>query len=157
MAFENAKEYLAQSGLEDHIIVLDASSATVQLASEALGIEPERIAKTLSFMVDETPVLILMEGTARIDNHKYKEYFHKKAKMMSGEQLEEYVGHSAGGVCPFGIRDERVQVYLDVSLKKFETVYPACGSSNSAVCLSIDELEKCSGYREWIDVTKESV
>lgn len=154
MSFESAKAYLEKYGIADRIIVPEESSATVELAAEALHTEPARIAKTLSFMVGDQPVLIVMEGTARVDNHKYKEFFHKKAKMMTPEQLDEYVGHQPGGVCPFGIKDG-VDVYLDVSLKKFETVFPAVGSSNSAIELTIPELEKYSGYKQWIDVTKE--
>lgn len=154
MSFESAEAYFEKYGIADRIIVPKESSATVELAAQALHTEPARIAKTLSFMVGEQPVLIVMEGTARVDNHKYKEFFHKKAKMMSAEQLEEYVGHQPGGVCPFGIKDG-VDVYLDVSLKKFETVFPAVGSSNSAIELTIPELEKYSGYKQWIDVTKE--
>lgn len=154
MSFESAKAYFEKYGIADRIIVPKESSATVELAAQALHTEPARIAKTLSFMVGEQPVLIVMEGTARVDNHKYKEFFHKKAKMMSAEQLDEYVGHQPGGVCPFGIKDG-VDVYLDVSLKKFETVFPAVGSSNSAIELTIPELEKYSGYKQWIDVTKE--
>ena len=126
MSFEAARDDLQTKGYGDRIIVTQHSSATVALAAEALGIEEGRIAKTLSFMVDDTPILILAAGTARIDNHKYKETFHKKAKMMSEEQLQEYVGHAPGGVCPFGIKDERVQVYLDESLKAYDEVYPAC-------------------------------
>lgn len=154
MSFESAKAYFEKYGIADRIIVPKESSATVELAAQALHTEPARIAKTLSFMVGEQPVLIVMEGTARVDNHKYKEFFHKKAKMMSAEQLDEYVGHQPGGVCPFGIKDG-VDVYLDVSLKKFETVFPAVGSSNSAIELTIPEMEKYSGYKQWIDVTKE--
>ena len=154
MSFESAKAYFEKYGIADRIIVPKESSATVELAAQALHTEPARIAKTLSFMVGDQPVLILMEGTARVDNHKYKEFFHKKAKMMTPEQLDEYVGHQPGGVCPFGIKDG-VDVYLDVSLKKFETVFPAVGSSNSAIELTIPELEKYSNYKAWIDVTKE--
>ncbi len=154
MSLEKVQEYFKQYGMDDRIIVLDESSATVDLAAHALHTEPAQIAKTLSFMVGEQPILIVMEGTARIDNHKYKQFFHKKAKMMSPEELEKYVGHKAGGVCPFGI-PEGTDVYLDVSLKKFKTVFPACGSGNSAIELSIDELEKYSNFKEWVDVTKE--
>ena len=154
MSFEAARDDLQTKGYGDRIIVTQHSSATVALAAEALGIEEGRIAKTLSFMVDDTPILILAAGTARIDNHKYKETFHKKAKMMSEEQLQEYVGHAPGGVCPFGIKDERVQVYLDESLKAYDEVYPACGSSASAVRLSISDLENCSGFGKCINVTK---
>ena len=154
MSFESAQNDLQAKGYGDRIIVTSQSSATVALAAQALGIEEGRIAKTLSFMVGDVPVLILAAGNARVDNHKYKETFHKKAKMMSVEQLSEYVGHDPGGVCPFGIKEQCVQVYLDESLKAFEEVYPACGSSNSAVRLSLAELESCSGFCKWINVTK---
>lgn len=154
MSLESAQKYFEQYGMKEKILILDESSATVELAAQALHTEPAQIAKTLSFMVDTQPILILMEGTARIDNHKYKEKFHKKAKMMTREELMEYVGHEPGGVCPFGIKDG-VNVYLDESLKKFETVFPAAGSGNSAIELTIPELEKYSNYIEWIDVTKE--
>lgn len=154
MSLESAKAYFKQFGMEDRVIVLDDSSATVELAAQALNTEPARIAKTLSFMVGVQPILILMEGTARIDNHKYKEKFHKKAKMMTYDELMKYVGHEPGGVCPFGIKPG-VDVYLDESLKKFESVFPAAGSGNSAIELTIPELEKYSNYKEWVDVTKE--
>lgn len=124
MSFEKAKKYLQEKGYEDHIIELEDSSATVQLAAEALGVEPGMIAKTLSFLVGDTPILILAEGTARVDNHKYKDTFHVKAKMIPFDDVEKYIGHAPGGVCPFGIK-EGIPVYLDESLKKFDTVYPA--------------------------------
>lgn len=153
MAFEKAKEYLKQFGLEDRVRVFDTSSATVELAAQAVGCEPARIAKTLSFKVGEECVLIVAAGDARIDNSKYKAQFHTKAKMLAFEEVEELVGHAVGGVCPFGVK-EGVKVYLDESLKRFDVVYPACGSSNSAVELSIEELEKASGCESWIDVCK---
>lgn len=156
MSLQSAQDYFEQFGLKEKILVLEESSATVELAAIALHTEPAQIAKTLSFLVGTQPVLILMEGTARIDNHKYKEKFHKKAKMMTREELLEYVGHEPGGVCPFGIKDG-VDVYLDESLKKFETVFPAAGSGNSAIELTIPELERYSNFKEWVDVTKESV
>ena len=155
MSFEKAKKYLQEKGYEDHIIELEDSSATVQLASEALGVEPGMIAKTLSFLVSDTPILILAEGTARVDNHKYKDTFHTKAKMIPFDDVEDFIGHAPGGVCPFAVR-EGVRAYLDESLNKYETVFPACGSSNSAIELTIPELEKCSGYEKWVDVTKAS-
>lgn len=154
MSFETAQNDLQAKGYGDRIIVTSQSSATVALAAQALGIEEGRIAKTLSFMVGDVPVLILAAGNARVDNHKYKETFHKKAKMMSEEQLAEYVGHQPGGVCPFGVKDDRVQIYLDESLKAYDEVYPACGSAASAVRLSIADLENCSGFCKWINVTK---
>ena len=147
MSIEKGREYFRQFGMEDRVREFEVSSATVELAAQALGVEGARIAKTLSFMVGEQPVLILMAGDVKVDNPKYKAVFHTKAKMMTPEQLEEYVGHQIGGVCPFGIKDG-VDVYLDESLKRFNTVFPACGSSNSAIELTISHL------KEWIDVSK---
>ena len=131
----------------------DVSSATVELAAAALGCEPQRIAKTLSFSIDGKAVLIVAAGDAKIDNPKYKAKFGKKAKMLSPDEVEALVGHAVGGVCPFAVK-EGVDVYLDVSLKRFETVFPACGSSNSAIELTIAQLEEYSGYVEWVDVCK---
>ena len=145
MSFEKAKKYLQEKGYEDHIIELEDSSATVQLAAEALGVEPGMIAKTLSFLVSDTPILILAEGTARVDNHKYKDTFHTKAKMIPFDDVEDFIGHAPGGVCPFGIK----------SLKKFDTVYPAAGNDHSAVRLTIAELEAVAGAEKWVDVCKE--
>lgn len=153
MSVEKCKEYFKQFGMEKKVLEFPVSSATVELAAEALGCECARIAKTLSFMVGDQPILILMAGDVKADNSKYKAQFHTKAKMMSPEQLEEYVGHQIGGVCPFGIKDG-VEVYLDESLKRFESVFPACGSSNSAIELTIPELEKYSNFNEWIDISK---
>jgi prolyl-tRNA editing enzyme YbaK/EbsC (Cys-tRNA(Pro) deacylase) len=153
MSFDRAKEYLKQFGLESHVMEFDVSSATVELAAEAVGCEPARIAKTLSFQVGDESILIVAAGDARIDNSKYKAYFHTKAKMLSFDEVEEKIGHAVGGVCPFGVK-EGVKVYLDTSLKRFESVYPACGSSNSAVKLTMEELERSSGYTAWIDVCK---
>ena len=153
MAFEKAKEYLKQFGLDSHVMVFDVSSATVELAAQAVGCEPERIAKTLSFQVGEESILIVAAGDARIDNGKYKAQFHTKAKMLAFEEVEERIGHAVGGVCPFGVNED-VKIYLDASMKRFETVYPACGSGNSAVELTLEELERCSGYETWIDVCK---
>ena len=140
--------------LEDRVKEFDVSSATVELAAKAVGVEPCRIAKTLSFMTKEGPILIVAAGDARIDNKKYKDQFHVKAKMLTPEEVIELVGHAIGGVCPFGIK-EGVFVYLDESLKRFETVFPACGSSNSAIELTISELEQCSGYVAWVNISKE--
>ena len=154
MSFERAKSYLDERGFGGHVIVTDGSSATVGLAAQALGVEPGMIAKTLSFLVDGTPVLIVTEGTARIDNHKFKECFHTKAKMIAPAKVEELVGHAPGGVCPFGVNDS-VRVYLDESLKSFETVYPAAGDDHSAVKLTLKELEAAAGTKEWIDVCKD--
>ncbi len=153
MAIEKVREYFIKYGMEDRILEFEVSSATVELAAKAVGVEGKRIAKTLSFLVKDEPVLIVVAGDARIDNKKYKEFFHQKAKMLSFEQVDELIGHSVGGVCPFAI-NEGVKVYLDDSLKRFETVFPACGSSNSAIELNMDELERYSESLGWIDVCK---
>lgn len=153
MAIERVREYFRQYGMEGRIIELAESSATVELAAQALGCEPARIAKSLSFMVDEKPILIISAGDVKVDNAKYKARFGTKAKMLSPEQAETLIGHAVGGVCPFGI-NEGVTVYLDESLKRFTTVYPACGSGNSAIELTIPEMERYSGYQEWVDVCK---
>lgn len=155
MAIDRAREHLAKYGLDDRIIEFDVSSATVQLAAEAIGCEPCRIAKSLSFLVGETPILVVAAGDAKVDNPKYKAQFSTKAKMMTPEQAIELIGHAVGGVCPFGVNED-VQVYLDESLKRFDCVYPACGSSNSAIPLSLEELEKSSNYIAWVDVCKVS-
>ena len=139
--------------MEERILEFDVSSATVELAAAALHCEPQRIAKTLSFMVEDHPILVVAAGDAKIDNPKYKARFSKKAKMLSPEEAETLVGHAVGGVCPFAV-NEGVEIYLDESLKRFETVFPACGSSNSAIELTIPELERYSGYIEWVDVCK---
>lgn len=139
--------------MEDRIQEFDVSSATVELAAEALHCEPCRIAKTLSFMAKEQPVLIVTAGDAKIDNPKYKAQFGTKAKMLTYEEVESLTGHAVGGVCPFAVNDG-LTIYLDESLKRFQTVFPACGSSNSAIELTIEELEKYSGYTAWIDVCK---
>lgn len=153
MAFDIAKKYLDEKGFGDRVLEFEVSSATVELAAVAVGTEPARIAKSLTFMVDDVPVMILAAGDAKINNSKFKAYFHTKAKMLPYDQVGDLIGHDVGGVCPFGIKDG-VKVYLDESLKIFDVVYPACGSSNSAVKLAIPELEQVSGYIEWIDVTK---
>lgn len=153
MAIEKVKVYFKQYGLEERVQEFNVSSATVELAAAALHCEPQRIAKTLSFMADSHAVLVVAAGDAKIDNPKYKAQFGAKAKMLSPEEAEMLVGHAVGGVCPFAV-NEGVDVYLDVSLKRFETVFPACGSSNSAIELTIPELEKYSGYVEWVDVCK---
>ena len=153
MAIEKVREYFKEYGIENKILELELSSATVELAAKALNCEGKRIAKTLSFLVDEKPILIVTAGDAKIDNHKYKSYFHSKAKMIPFEDVEKLIGHNVGGVCPFGI-NEGINVYLDDSLKRFETVFPACGSSNSAIELNIEELEKYSKSIGWIDVCK---
>ncbi len=153
MALEKARAYLAQKGLDDRIIIPEQSSATVAEAAAALGCAPGMIAKTLSFLQNDRPVLILAEGMARIDNQKYRARFDCKAKMIPPEQVEALVGHAVGGVCPFGV-NEGVTVYLDESLKQHETVYPAAGSDHSAVRLSIAELERCCDDPEWVDICK---
>ena len=151
MAIEKVREYFRQFDMEERIQEFDVSSATVELAAEALNCEGKRIAKTLSFMVDGSPILIMTAGDTKIDNPKYKAKFSTKAKMLTPEQAEELIGHAVGGVCPFAVNDG-VTVYLDISMKRFETMFPACGSSNSAIELTIEELEKYSGFKEWIDV-----
>ena len=153
MAIEKVKEYFKRYGMEERILEFDVSSATVELAATVLHCEPQRIAKTLSFMVDSHAVLVVAAGDARIDNSKYKAQFGTKAKMLSREEAETIVGHAVGGVCPFAV-NEGVDVYVDISLKRFETVFPACGSSNSAIKLTITELEEYSGYIGWVDVCK---
>lgn len=153
MAIDRVKTYFRQYGMEEKIKEFDVSSATVELAAQALSCEPARIAKTLSFMVDGHAILIVAAGDVKIDNHKYKEQFHTKAKMLTPEEAETLVGHAVGGVCPFAV-NEGVTVYLDESLKRFETVFPACGSSNSAIELTITELEKYAQPVQWVDVCK---
>ncbi len=153
MSIEKARTYLKQFGLDSGIQEFATSSATVELAAQALNCKPERIAKTLSFKVDEKAVLVVAAGDAKIDNTKFKAQFQTKAKMLSPEEVESMVGHSVGGVCPFGINDQ-VEVYLDASLKRFDSVFPACGSSNSAIELTISELERCSNSAAWVDVCK---
>lgn len=153
MSLEKVKSYFKNFNMDKRIIVLDSSSATVELAAKALGVEEARIAKTLSFLVDENPVLIVTAGDAKIDNKKYKEKFHTKAKMIPFDFVEKYIGHTPGGVCPFGV-GENIEIYLDNSLKRFQTVFPAAGSSNSAIELNMSELEKYSNSKEWVDVCK---
>lgn len=153
MSVETARAHLARFGRDKDILLLDQSSATVELAAQALHTEGRRIAKTLSFLTKEGPVLIVAAGDARIDNARYKAFFHEKAKMLTAEQVLEYTTHPVGGVCPFGV-PETVRVYLDTSLRRFEIIYPACGSGASAIALTCDELEQYSGALEWIDVCK---
>lgn len=153
MSVEKVRAYLKKYGIEDKIQEFEVSSATVELAAAALSCEPARIAKTLSFLADGRAVLVVAAGDARIDNKKYKGQFGTKAKMLSPEEVVELVGHAVGGVCPFAVKED-VDVFLDVSLKRFETVFPACGSSNSAIELTIPQLEEYSGYLEWVDVCK---
>ncbi len=153
MAFENAKKHLEQFGLSDRVREFSQSSATVELAAQALGCEPARIAKSLTFMVGGEPVMVVTAGDMKVDNAKYKAEFGTKAKMLTPAEVDELIGHSVGGVCPFGIKDG-VRVFLDNSLKRFDRVFPACGSGNTAVELTVDELEKCSGCEKWVDVCK---
>ena len=153
MSIEKVKAYFETLGMLDRVMEFPVSSATVELAAQALGVDGSRIAKTLSFMVQEQPVLIVAAGDARIDNAKYKAFFHTKAKMLSHEEAAQLIGHAVGGVCPFAV-NEGVGVYLDESLKRFQTVFPACGSANSAIELTIPELEQHSGARQWVDVCK---
>lgn len=153
MAIEKVREYFKTLGIDSRILEFDTSSATVELAAQAVGCEPARIAKTLSFMVEGTPVLVVAAGDAKVDNRKYKDEFHTKAKMLTPQEAEELIGHAVGGVCPFAV-NSGVTVCLDESLKRFDTVYPACGSSNSAIGLTIPELEQYSSFDKWVDVCK---
>ncbi|MCX4357586.1 MAG: YbaK/EbsC family protein [Oscillospiraceae bacterium] len=156
MSSEKALKHLEKFGLANRVRFFEVSSATVELAARALGCEPAHIAKSLTFMVNDKPVMIITAGDVRIDNTKYKARFGAKAKMLTAEQVSELIGHEVGGVCPFGI-NEGVEVYLDTSLKRFERVFPACGSANSAVDMSVGELEKCSECIEWVNVGKPMV
>ena len=153
MSIERVREYFKGFGMEDKVLEFPVSSATVELAAVAVGVIPARIAKTLSFKVGEKCILIVTAGDAKIDNRKYKDKFGAKAKMLTAEEVIEYIGHAIGGVCPFAISDD-IDVYLDESMKRFDTVFPACGSSNSAIELTCDELFKYSNAKEWIDVCK---
>ena len=153
MSFVQVKAYFSDLGLADRVKDLAQSSATVEEAAAALGCEPERIAKTMSFLQEEGPILIVTAGDARVDNKKYKACFHQKAKMIPAEQVEQYIGHAPGGVCPFAI-SAQVAVYLDVSLRRFDIVYPAAGSDHSAVELSLAELLELSKAQGWVDVCK---
>ncbi len=156
MSIERVRAYFKAKGMEERILEFEVSSATVALAAQALQCEESRIAKTLSFHLGEGVILIVAAGDAKIDNAKYKHYFGTKAKMLSFEEAEPLIGHAVGGVCPFAV-NEGVKVYLDESLKRFVTVFPACGSSNSAIELTIEELEKYSECVSWIDVCKYEV
>lgn len=153
MSIEKVKAYFKKYDMDSKIIELEESSATVKEAADALGCIEGEIAKTLSFQLSDRVILIVLAGDVKLDNHKYKEYFHEKSKMVDISLVDELVGHQVGGVCPFGI-NEGVDVYLDVSLKKYSTVYPACGNSHSAIPLTLEELEKYSNCKEWIDVSK---
>ena len=155
MSIEIAREYLRSKGYEDRIMEFDVSSATVELAAKAVGTEPERICKTLSFKLkDGSGVLVQVAGDARVDNKKYKDYFGEKARMLSPEEVPEYTNHEIGGVCAFGVTRDDVKIYCDESLRRFESVFPACGSSNSAGEFTPNELYEISGAIDWIDVTK---
>lgn len=153
MSIEKVKAFFTAYGMQDRVLEFDVSSATVELAAKALGCAPCRIAKTLSFTVDGSPILIVTAGDAKIDNPKYKAQFSAKAKMLTPDEAVELIGHAVGGVCPFAVKDG-VKVYLDVSLRRFDTVFPACGSSSSAIELTLPELEKYSSCAAWIDVCK---
>ena len=153
MAIEVVREYLKQWDADKRILEFPVSSATVELASQAVGCEPARIAKTLSFLVGDHAILIVTAGDAKIDNAKYKGLFHTKAKMLGFDQVTEMFGHAVGGVCPFGVK-EGVEVYLDESMKRFHTVFPAAGSSNSAIEVTMEQLEQYSGSSQWVDVCK---
>ena len=152
MTIEKVKHFFAAEGKA--VFELSQSSATVELAARALNMEPARIAKTLSFAVNGSVVLVVAAGDMKIDNHKFKDYFHCKAKMLSAEEVLSATGHAVGGVCPFALPDPKPSVYLDVSLQRFETVFPACGSSNSAIELAPDELFRYAGAAAWIDICR---
>ncbi len=153
MAIEKVKEYFKQFDIVDRVLEFDVSSATVELAAQALGCAPERIAKSITLNVDGGCVMIIAAGDVKIDNAKYKAEFQCKAKMLTADEALEMTGHAVGGICPFAIKDG-CKVYLDESLKRFDFVYPACGSSNSAIKLTIEELEKYSNYIKWVDICK---
>ena len=153
MSIEIVRAYFHQLRIEERVLEFPVSSATVELAAQALNCDPARIAKTLSFKVNDAPILIVAAGDTKVDNSKFKGFFHTKAKMLTPEEAVELIGHAVGGVCPFAVKDG-VTVYLDVSLKRFTTVFPACGSANSAIELTIPELERYSRFVEWVDICK---
>ena len=153
MSIEKVKAYFRSVGMESRILEFPVSSATVELAAQALGCAPCRIAKSLSFGVNGSPILVVTAGDTKVDNAKFKARFGVKAKMLTPEEAATQIGHTVGGVCPFAINDG-VSVYLDESMKRFPTVFPACGSSNSAIELTMEELEQHSGYKAWVDVCK---
>ncbi len=154
MAIDKVREYFRQFGMEKRILEFSVSSATVELAAAALNCGPEKITKTMSFLVEDKPVLICFAGDARVSNPKFRDQFKCKARMIPFEEVEKFIGHAAGGVCPFAV-NPGIDVYLDISLKRFDYVYPAAGSSNSAIGLNLEELEKYSGAKAWIDVGKD--
>lgn len=153
MSLERAKEYLKKYNLDKEVLEFSTSSATVALAAQALHCEESEIAKTLSFYVDEKPIVIVVAGDKKIDNAKYKAEFHKKAKMIPFEEVEKVIGHEIGGVCPFGVKDG-VDIYLDVSLKEHEYIYPACGTHNSAIKIVVKDFDNIVDNKKWIDVCK---
>ncbi|NLC47734.1 MAG: YbaK/EbsC family protein [Tenericutes bacterium] len=152
MSLTNVKEYFKKYNIDNRIIEFDVSSATVELAAKALNTEEKRIAKTLALKLKDKYILIVLAGDAKINNSKYKSIFHEKASMLSFDDVQKHIGHNVGGVCPFAIK-ENIDVYLDESLKRFDTVFPACGSESSAIELTIKELEKYSNYISWIDIS----
>ena len=154
MSFFNVEQYFKSISMEDRILVFDKSSATVEEAAKAVGTKPCQIAKTLSFLLKDEPILVVTAGDTKVDNKKYKGFFSQKMKMIPFEQVEDFIGHSPGGVCPFAIKGN-VTVYLDISLKRFDKVYPAAGNDHSAIMLSIKELEDCSGFKDWVDICKD--
>lgn len=153
MAFDKAFAYLRDQGLEDRVVVPEQETATVEEAAAALGCEPAHIAKTMAFLVEDSPILILCAGDGRVNNSLFKKAFHTKPKMIPGDRVEALVGHAPGGVCPFGIARD-IPVYMDESLKRFAVVYPACGDDRSGVRLSVQELEESARARGWVDVCK---
>ena len=153
MSVERVKKYFEGTEMEGRVIELSESSATVELAAKALGTEPDRIAKSLSFLLDDEAIVIVVSGESRIDNKKFKKRFQKKAKMIPFDSVEYWTGFAPGGVCPFALK-EGVRVYLDESLKKYDTVFPAAGSGNSAIEMTMDQLERLTGYLEWVDVVR---
>lgn len=153
MSIEKVRNYFKTLNIEDRILEFDVSSATVELAAQALNCEGKRIAKSISFMKNDEPILVVTAGDMKIDNSKYKKKFGTKAKMLTPDEASKLIGHAVGGVCPFAVNDG-VKIYLDESLKRFDTVFPACGSSNSAIEVTIPELEKFSNFDEWVDVCK---
>ena len=153
MSIEKVREYFKKFQIENRIQEFPVSSATVELAAKALGCEAARIAKSLSFIVDDRPILVITAGDTRVDNAKFRDFFKSKAKMIKPDEVKQYIGHDIGGVCPFGV-NKNVDIFLDISMRRFKTVFPACGSSNSAIELTIDELEKYSSFSQWIDVCK---
>ncbi len=153
MSFENVQAFFKGTELESQLIICKESSATVELAAKTLNTAPDKIAKTLSFFIDEKPILIVVSGHSKVDNKKYRDFFHTKAKMIPFDEVEKYIGHAPGGVCPFAV-NQNVEIYLDESLKQHDIVFPAAGSSNTAVKTTILQLEKFTHFKQWIDVTK---